>query len=95
MTKKDFEHLDYAQLKLIRHELEEGFKDELFTLGNNHYTKHLYRHDETTVEFDKNIEQTMIRLDDIIKSISAVEEQLNNFQLKMDDISVPVGAMLN
>lgn len=95
MTKKDFEHLDFAQLKLIRHELEENFKDELFTLGNHHYSKYLYRNDESTVEFDKNISQTITRLDDIIKTIAAVESQLSNFQVKMDDTKVPLGTILN
>jgi len=95
MTKKDFEHLDYAQLKLIRHELEESFKDELFTLGNHHYSKYLYRNDESTEVFDKNISQTIVRLDDIIKSIAEVETQLSHFQVKMDDTVLPVGTILN
>jgi|GEM_PF-2932236 len=94
MNKIEFQKFDYAQLKLIRHELEESFKDELFTLGNHHYSKYLYK-TEDTQEFEKNITQTVARLDDIIKNIAELEEQLSDFQIKMDDYSIPVGAMLN
>lgn len=87
MNKIDFEKLDFAQLKLIRRELEENFKEELFTLGNHHYTKYLSRSDVDNDRFDLHIDETILRLDDIIHDIAEVEEQILIMKIQMSEES--------